>query len=122
MKKIAVIDDQVEITDLLKTILENEGYQVKVYNESKNVIEKLREYLPSLIMLDIHMPEVNGIEVLKKIKEDKIIKNIPVIMLTVDGSPEEINTSISYGANSYILKPAKKEEILRVVKSILGDI
>lgn len=70
-------------------------------------------------MLDIHMPHKSGIDLLKEIKTDAVLKKIPVVMLSVDGNPSEIHMSMLYGANTYILKPAKTEDILNVIRSIL---
>lgn len=117
--KIAIIDDDQSMLELLETILKDKGYDVMCYNESVGAIDKLREYLPSLIMLDIHMPKKNGIELLKDIKSDAVLKKIPVVMLTVEGNPSEIELSMLYGANTYILKPASKEDILNIIENIL---
>ncbi|MBP7795856.1 MAG: response regulator [Elusimicrobiales bacterium] len=117
--KIAIVDDNESILASIESILKDNGYDVKCYNDPLGVVEKIREYLPSLIMLDIHMPGKNGIELLKEIKGDSVLKKIPVVMLTVEGSPSEIQLSMLYGANTYILKPAKKDDILNVVKNIL---
>ncbi|MCX7905120.1 MAG: response regulator [Elusimicrobiales bacterium] len=117
--KIAVIDDENSILEVIENILKSNGYDVKTYNESIGIIDKLREYLPSLILLDIHMPSKNGIEVLKEIRKDPVLKKIPVVMLTVDVSPADIQKSMLYGANTYILKPAKEKDILEVIRNLL---
>ncbi len=117
--RIAIIDDDIAILELIENILKNNGYDTRAYNDNNNIIEELRSYLPSLILLDIHMPSKNGIEVLKEIKKDPVLKKIPVVMLTVDGSISEIQMSMLYGANTYILKPANEKDILDVVRSLL---
>lgn len=117
--KIAVIDDDVEILSLIENILSDNGYDVKTYSEPSGIIQELREYLPSLILLDIHMPSRSGIDVLKEIKKDPVLKKIPVVMLTVEGSLSEIQTSLLYGANTYILKPAQSKDILEIVRNLL---
>lgn len=117
--KIAIVDDNESILMSIESVLKDNGYDVRCYSDPLGVVEKIREYLPSLIMLDIHMPGKNGIELLKEIKGDSVLKKIPVVMLTVEGSPSEIQLSMLYGANTYILKPAKKDDILNVVKNIL---
>jgi len=118
--KIAIVDDDENMLELLSSVLTERGYEVSCYNESLQALGKMREYLPSLIMLDIHMPKKNGIELLKEIKSDSVLKKIPVVMLTVEGNPSEIEMSMLYGANTYILKPAKKEDILNIVEGIFA--
>lgn len=117
--KIAIVDDDITILDLIQSILETNGYEVKAFSDTTNIIEELRIYLPALILLDIHMPSKSGIDVLKEIKKDPILKKIPVVMLTVEGSHSEIQMSLLYGANTYILKPAKEKDILEIVKNLL---
>ncbi|MBI4648150.1 MAG: response regulator [Bacteroidia bacterium] len=73
---------------------------------------------PGLILLDINMPRMNGIEVLKKIKEDESLKKIPVIMLTVSRRDEDIIRSYNYGCNSFIQKPVDFDNFVSLVKEI----
>lgn len=117
--RIAVIDDDLTILSLIESILQSNGYEVKTFSEASNIIEGLRHYLPALVLLDLHMPSKSGIEVLKEIRKDPVLKKVPVVMLTVEGNPSEIQMSMLYGANTYILKPAKEKDILEVVKSLL---
>lgn len=117
--KILIADDDSDMLNLLSEILSAEKYLVIKANDGLEALEKAKKELPSLIMLDIHMPNKNGIQTLKEIKSDPMIKNIPVIMLTVEGSPSDIQHCMIYGANTYITKPAKKEDIIKTVKNQL---
>jgi CheY-like chemotaxis protein len=74
--------------------------------------------VPGLILLDINMPKLNGLEVLKKIKEDKALNKIPIIMLTVSRRDEDIVKSYSYGCNSFLQKPVDFENFVDLVKEI----
>lgn len=73
---------------------------------------------PGLVLLDINMPKMDGIEVLKKIKEDKILKTIPVVMLTVSKRDEDIVRSYNHGCNSFIQKPVEFDKFVELVKEI----
>ncbi|MFQ5543899.1 MAG: response regulator [Nitrospiria bacterium] len=73
---------------------------------------------PSLILLDLNLPKINGLAVLKKIKGDKDLKSIPVIILTVSQREEDISPSYDFGANTYIQKPVEFKDFMRVVKGI----
>lgn len=117
--KILIADDDAEMLETLSSMLEAEGYQVVRAENGQEAVELARKELPALIMTDIHMPVMDGLKACKAIKSDKVTKGIPVVMLTVEGSINEIQQAISYGAKTYITKPSSKAEILRVVKSII---
>jgi CheY-like chemotaxis protein len=117
--KILIADDDAEMLETLASMLEAEGYQVIRAENGEEAVELARKELPSLIMTDIHMPVMDGLKACKAIKTDKVTKGIPVVMLTVEGSINEIQQAIGYGAKTYITKPSSKAEILKVVKSII---
>ncbi len=117
--KILVADDDNAMLDTLALLLESAGYQVIRAENGLEAVELAKKELPSLIMLDIHMPELDGLKACKALKANLVTKAIPVVMLTVDGRINEIKRAISYGAKTYITKPSSKDEILKVVKSIL---
>ena len=117
--KILIADDDAEMLETLASMLEAEGYQVIRAENGQQAVELARKELPALVMSDIHMPVMDGLAACKAIKTDKVTKGIPVVMLTVEGSINEIQQAISYGAKTYITKPSSKAEILKVVKSII---
>lgn len=117
--KILIADDDSEMLEILSSMLEEEGYVVVRAENGLEAVELARKELPALVMLDIHMPKMDGLTACKEIKSDQVTKGVPVVMLTVEGSINEIQQAISYGAKTYITKPSSKAEILKVVKSIL---
>ena len=117
--KILIADDDSEMLEILSSMLEEEGYVVVRAENGQEAVDLARKELPALVMLDIHMPKMDGLTACKEIKSDKVTKGVPVVMLTVEGSINEIQQAISYGAKTYITKPSSKAEILKVVKSIL---
>lgn len=117
--KILIADDDSEMLEILSNMLEEEGYVVVRAENGQEAVDLARKELPALVMLDIHMPKMDGLTACKEIKSDKVTKGVPVVMLTVEGSINEIQQAISYGAKTYITKPSSKAEILKVVKSIL---
>jgi len=119
VSKILIADDDIEMRESLASLLTQAGYKVVEAENGAEAAELAKIELPSLIMLDIHMPKMNGLEACKAIKSDQITKSIPVIMLTIEGSIAEIQEAIGYGARTYLTKPSSKAEILKVVKSIL---
>ncbi len=118
-KKILLADDDTEMQEMLAALLETEGYKVIKAGDGEEAVEVAKKELPSLIMLDIHMPRMDGLTACRAIKTDKVIKSIPVVMLTVEGSVREIQQAIDYGAKTYITKPSSREEILKVVRSVI---
>ncbi|MDT8287300.1 MAG: response regulator [Elusimicrobiales bacterium] len=118
-KKILLADDDAEMQDSLAALLEAEGYKVIKASNGEEAVELAKKELPSLIMLDIHMPRMDGLTACREIKTDKVAKSIPVVMLTVEGSVREIQQAIDYGAKTYITKPSSREEILNVVRSVI---
>ena len=118
-RKILIADDDAEMLDMLSSMLESEGYIVIQAENGLEAVELARKELPALVMLDIHMPKMDGLKVCREIKSDQVTRSIPIVMLTVEGSINEIQQAINYGAKTYITKPSSKAEILKVVKSII---
>jgi len=119
MKRILVIDDLPENVFLLQERLENEGYAVLTAYDGKSGIEKAQTELPDLILLDVMMPDINGIEVCKTLVNDERSSNIPVILVTAKTDAEDTKDGLDAGAFDYIKKPFNKTELLARVKSAL---
>ncbi len=119
MKKILVIDDLPENVFMLQDRLENEGYEVLTAYDGKTGLEKARELLPDLILLDVMMPEITGIEVCKVIVSEPATANIPVILVTAKAGAEDIKEGLEAGAFDYVKKPFNRVELMARVRSAL---
>lgn len=121
MKKILIVDDDDLVVRMYKKKFENEGYEVHTARDGEEGLQSVRSSVPDLMLLDVMMPRANGIEVLKKIKEDPHTRNIPVLILTNMGNSDaEVEKIIGLGASAYIVKANKKpSEIVSQVKEIL---
>jgi DNA-binding response OmpR family regulator len=119
MKKILVIDDLPENVFMLQDRLEHEGYQVITAYDGKAGIEKAVSELPDLILLDVMMPEVTGIEVCKILTEDPLTQRIPIILVTARSGAEDTKEGLEAGAFDYIKKPFNKIELLARINSAL---
>jgi len=117
--KILVIDDEPDIVKMLKTRLETGGYQVIAARDGIEGFKKAREQRPDLILLDIIMPEVDGLTVLRRLRSDEATCGIPVIMLTAKGMTDSIFEAQIYGATDYIIKPFRLSELLKFIKRYL---
>ena len=117
-KKILLIDDEVDILEMLSYNLEKEGYLVATATNGNEGIQKAKEMIPDLILLDINIPILSGHEVLAIIKEDEYLKKIPVIMLTTSSCQGDIEKAYNKYCNSYIQKPLEMEEFVKAVLKI----
>ncbi|MBD3289281.1 response regulator [candidate division KSB1 bacterium] len=118
-KKILIIDDEANTRHLLTVIFERQGYQVVTADSAVDVLSRIKRESPDLILLDLSMPEVDGITALKRIKRDKECQKIPVIILT---GRQEIDLKLSaleFGAIDYLTKPFQKAEVIYRVQNIL---
>jgi DNA-binding response OmpR family regulator len=119
MKKVLVIDDLPENVFMLQDRLEHEGYEVITAYDGQTGIEKTRNELPDLILLDVMMPGITGFEVCKILANDIKTKNIPIILVTAKIGAEDTKEGLEAGAFDYIKKPFNKIELLARVNSAL---
>ena len=121
MVKILLVDDDPLLVRMYQKKFEIDGYQVSALFDGERVQTEALYFKPDLILLDIMMPKVNGLEVLKKIKSDSKTKNIPVILLTnLGGSQSDIDQGLELGAVSYLVKSNyTPKEVVEKVKEIL---
>ena len=118
-KKILVVDDEKDIVDILKYNLERENeFEVITASNGKEALEAAQS-LPDLILLDIMMPELNGFEVCKRLKNDKLTSGIPVIFLTAKENEIDEILGLEIGADDYINKPISPRKVLARIKSVI---
>ena len=118
-KKILIIDDEIHIVELLKFNLENNGYKVDYSYDGFDGYLKTKEFQPDLILLDWMLPNISGIDLLKKIRSDETLEQIPVIMLTAKNMEEDKLEGLEDGADDYITKPFSVKEVLARITSVL---
>lgn len=114
--KVLVVDDDNNICEVIKMYLENAGYEVRVSNDGKEAQEAFLEYKPELVLLDIMLPHVDGVDVLKWIRKDS---EVPVIMLTAKGETFDKVLGLELGADDYMVKPFEPKELLARIKAVL---
>jgi DNA-binding response OmpR family regulator len=118
-RKILIADDNENIREALTYLLEDEGYSLSMAKDGAETLTKVREVRPHILFLDIMMPEINGYDVCRIIKNDPDLKKIYVIMLTAKGQVAEQERGRAAGADEYIVKPFSPMEILDKIKDIL---
>ncbi|MBU5306730.1 response regulator transcription factor [Clostridioides mangenotii] len=117
--KVLVIDDEKYIVELLKFNLEVDNYEVSYSYDGFDGFIKAKENKPDLILLDWMLPNISGIEVLKKIRSDKDLKDVPVIMLTAKNMENDKVEGLDIGADDYITKPFSIKELMARINSVL---
>jgi two-component system alkaline phosphatase synthesis response regulator PhoP/two-component system response regulator VicR len=122
MDKILVVDDEERIVKLLQVNLQKAGYDVVSASNGNEALNIIKKEKPDLIILDIMMPEMDGIEALRKLKQDKKTKKIPVVMLTCKSEDKDIFCGWKEGADAYLTKPFEPAEVIIMVKGILRDL
>ena len=115
MKKILIVDDEENIRFLYKEELEDEGYWVDLAKNGEEALQKLDLFLPDLITLDIKMPGMNGIEVLKRIREQK--RNLPIVLCSAYGEYKQDFTT--WASDAYVVKCADLTELKETIRRLL---
>jgi DNA-binding response OmpR family regulator len=119
MKKVLVIDDLPENVFMLQDRLEHEGFEVLTAYDGYTGIDKAKNELPDLILLDVMMPDITGLEVCKILVNESKTKDIPIILVTAKSGAEDTKEGLEAGAFDYIKKPFNRIELLARVKSAL---
>jgi len=118
-EKILIIDDEKNIVELLKFNLELNGYQTEYAYDGKIAIDKIREWKPELVLLDIMLPGVDGITISQIIRSDENLKNMPIIMMTAKSQDSDKFIGFESGADDYITKPFVVKEVIYRIKAVL---
>jgi two-component system phosphate regulon response regulator PhoB len=120
VNRILIVDDEPDVTELLKYKLEQDGHVCQVVNNPLSFISVAREFNPNLIILDIMMPELNGLQLCKMVRSDPNMNTIPIIFLTARGEVEDRIKGLESGGDDYMAKPFNTKELLLRVGNILS--
>jgi two-component system alkaline phosphatase synthesis response regulator PhoP len=118
-KQILVVEDEEDIQELLKYNLAKEGYQVHCVDSGEAGLQEARKMFPDLLILDLMLPEMNGLEVCRQLKSDSKTQPIPIIMLTAKGEESDIILGLEMGADDYVTKPFSVQVFLSRVRAVL---
>jgi len=121
-KRIMIVDDEPDTVDLVKLVLETEGYEILVAYSGSEALEKIKTEKPDMVLLDIMMPGMDGWAVRTKLLEDKGTKDIPIVMLTARAQPIDKMIGLHVvGVSDYITKPFGRRELVDRVRAVLGE-
>ncbi len=114
--KVLIVDDDENICEVIKMYLQSSGYDTRVCNDGKEAQEAFTDYKPDLVLLDIMLPHIDGIDVLKWIRKEN---ETPVIMLTAKGDTFDKVLGLELGADDYIVKPFEPKELIARIKAVM---
>lgn len=115
-RSILVVDDEERMVRFIRLNLEHDGFQVVPAHRGMQALDEIRKEMPDLVLLDVMMPDIDGFEVLRMIRENS---NVPVIMLTAKGEEDDRVRGLELGADDYISKPFSPRELVSRVKAVL---
>jgi two-component system OmpR family response regulator len=116
-----VVEDDPDMCALIKRLLERDDFSVTVCSKRDEVLIRLRQAPPpDVAMIDVQLPDLNGFELLQKLKAHQQLKLMPVIIVTADATPESVVRGLALGADGYVTKPFDHETLVRGVKAVLG--
>lgn len=118
-KRVLIVDDEPDVVEVVEFNLRNAGYIVESADTGKDALDKVKNRTPDLIILDLMLPELDGIEVCKILKRNRATANIPVIMLTARASEVDRVLGLEIGADDYVVKPFSPRELVVRVKKLL---
>ena len=121
---VLIVDDSASMRAIIKRTIKLSGFDVGKYFEAedgKQALKVLEKEWIDLVMADINMPNMNGIELIIEMKTDELLRSIPVVMVTTEGSEERVKETMAIGAGGYIKKPFQPEEVRRSLSNIMGE-
>jgi two-component system alkaline phosphatase synthesis response regulator PhoP len=120
--KILLVDDSATVLMMERMILATERFEIVTACNGEEAQAKARDEQPDLILMDVVMPKVNGIQACKALRQDAATKHIPIILVTTRGEAETMEQGYESGCNDYVTKPVNSAELLSKIRSILGAV
>ena len=119
MKRILIVEDKASSRELLRTVLENQGFVVSEAADGEGALQKARAELPDLILLDLHMPVRGGYEVLKELRQEPRFSSIPIVAVTASAMQGDREKALAAGFNGYLTKPLPLSSLRNEIQRLL---
>jgi two-component system, OmpR family, alkaline phosphatase synthesis response regulator PhoP len=119
MQRIVAIEDEADILEVVAYNLKREGFEVSCMRDGEEGLTDIRRRQPDLVLLDLMLPGIDGLEICRQLKSDSFTKIIPIVMLTAKGEESDIVLGLGMGADDYITKPFSPKELVARVKAVL---
>jgi DNA-binding response OmpR family regulator len=120
MTSVLVVDDDPDVCDLVTYKLEQSGFEVRRASDGDSALREVARRVPDLVLLDIMMPGISGLEVLERWRSDVATAAIPVVMLTAKAQENDVERGFQLGADDYVVKPFSPRELVRRVSAVLS--
>ena len=121
MKSVLVADDNAPNRELTSVILEQNGFRVLRAADGNEALEKIRQERPDLVLLDIHMPGLDGYRTLQRIRQDLSLTGLPVVAVTASAMADDEERAFASGFTAYLAKPYEAEDVVNLVKRLLSS-
>ena len=118
-KRVWIVEDEPDIAGLIEHNLRRERFEVKTFHDGESFLSSLRYELPDLVILDLMLPGVDGLEICRMMRADERTRSVPIIILTAKGSEADIVLGLELGADDYVVKPFSVRELIARVKAVL---
>jgi len=118
-EKILVVEDETDILEVIQYNLEREGFAVQTSTDGGEALDLARSESPDLMLLDLMLPGMDGLEVCRRLKEDPLTRNVPVIMVTAKGEESDVVIGLGMGADDYVIKPFSPRELVARVRAVM---
>lgn len=121
---VLIVDDSSSMRAIIKKIIKVSGFSVGeflVAADGKEALKVLKDEWVDIVLTDINMPNMDGIELIAEMKKDELMRSIPVVMVTTEGSEKKMQEAMDLGASGYVKKPFLPEDIKRTLSSIMGE-
>ncbi|MCA9752243.1 MAG: response regulator [bacterium] len=116
---ILVVEDEPDIAEIIEYNLAREGYRVRVIDDGETALDRILRDSPDLVLLDLMLPGLDGLELCRRLKEDPVTRPIPVIMVTAKGEESDVVLGLGMGADDYVAKPFSPRELTARVRAVL---
>ena len=121
---VLIVDDSSSMRAIVKKIIKVSGFNVGEFldaSDGKEALKVLADEWVDIVLTDINMPNVNGMELMAEMRKDELLRSIPIVMITTEGSEKKMQEAMDLGASGYVKKPFLPEDIKRTLSSIMGE-
>jgi two-component system, OmpR family, alkaline phosphatase synthesis response regulator PhoP len=119
--RVLIADDNPQGVELLEAYLGDTGYEVATAFDGEETLQKVRDWRPELVLLDVMMPKLSGFEVCKRLKADPATRGVAVLMITALDQPSDVDRAVDAGTDDFLTKPINQTDLLRRVRALLAS-
>lgn len=116
---IVVVEDEADILDVIEYNLAREGYRIRTYRDGEDALDGIQRDAPDLVVLDLMLPGIDGVEICRRLKQDPVTRSVPIIMVSAKGEETDIVLGLGVGADDYVPKPFSPKELVARVSAVL---